>query len=83
MARATRRHQTLRMKARAAKILNLWRVKAARPEDVTRNLQGNLSKVIGRNAAMHCTHICGMCKYEKRFGIPRIKARQSVRITSF
>jgi hypothetical protein len=70
-----RRHQSSRMKARAAKILDLWR-----PPGVKRT---TTQAAIGRAAAMHCTHICGMCHYEKKFAIPRIKSGESIRIVSF
>jgi choline dehydrogenase-like flavoprotein len=75
--RLLRRGQLQRMKARAARFWQRWHgrqdalVKSRMngvPEYYTAR---ELQAVIGKNATMHCTHICGMCKFEKRFGVQK------------
>ncbi len=63
------------MKRKAARLWVQWH---RRGYKVTADLQRRL----GVMAAMHCTHMCAMCKYEKHFDVPHLKAHQSVRIVS-
>lgn len=52
-SRAQRRHNAERIKKKTKRKLKVWWY-WGRESDLT-------DKVIGRQAAMHCTHICKMC----------------------
>ena len=91
--RLLRRGQSERMKARAARQWRRWhRRRGDEPElcagwsyidgrRVYRTYSAkDLRRDIGRLAAMHCTHVCEMCKHEKHFDIPKVPASESVRI---
>lgn len=89
--RGRRRHQTQRMKSRAARLFIKWHsghydrvgekfVKTrGYPGGVTYFSADDLRRSIGRIAAMHGTHVCSMCKYEKRMEIPHVKSHESLR----
>lgn len=84
--RAKRRHNQELMKRRAVKQMLRWRgrhdvwVKSSGTDGVKLYTANEMKRNIGRLAAMHCTHVCGMCKHEKHLGIPHIKAHESVRV---
>lgn len=83
--RAIRRANAEKMKRRAAKFLIRWSrrrnplLKSSIPVD-TYYTATEMRAKIGRLAAMHCTHICKMCKYEKHHDIKKSKSTVSVRI---
>lgn len=88
--RAMRRHTQDMMKRRAARQMLRWSsrgkrdvwVKSSGSDGEKRYTAQEMGRNIGRLAAMHCTHVCGMCKHEKHFGLPHIKAGESVRVFS-
>ena len=63
--RNLRRHHSDRMKARVERIVKTWSIV---PDLTPRN--------IGRLAAMHATHVCKMCHFEKIF-----KKTKRIRVT--
>lgn len=82
MLRSERRHQSERVKRKAAQVNHLWhgnRVleKCSSNGIVHYYTPQELRRVIGRLDAQHCTHICDMCHYFK--GKPK-KKYQSVRV---
>jgi hypothetical protein len=90
--RLYRRGQTDRMKARAARLIT-QRSRHCSPMLAGSSFvngvwipryhtQQGIQRIIGTQAAMHSTHVCGMCKYEKKYDIPHIKAHESVQIDS-
>lgn len=84
--RLLRRHRMEMMKSRAARQWLRWHdrshiaggpfIKSRTNSTVTYYSAADLRRDIGRLAAMHCTHICGMCKYEKRMGIQKSAKRR-------
>lgn len=74
--RGYRRHQLGRMKARAAKLMRRWHgsrngeplIKSRSATAVVYMTQQEISRSLGRIAAMHGTHVCFMCKHEKKLG---------------
>lgn len=84
--RAMRRYNQLLMKRWAAQQMQRWAyrrdvwVKSSGPDGEKRYTAQEMRRNIGRLAAMHCTHVCKMCKYGKHFDLPKIKASESVRI---
>lgn len=79
MSRSLRRHHADRIKVKAARMIRRW----ARHRDpmIAGHVNGvvkyytaqEMQRNIGRQAAMHCTHICDMCHHEKKFNLPRRK----------
>lgn len=61
MTRAERRYLLLRAKLRARRIGRLW------------SLYSRTTRDLGRMAAQHCTHECGMCHFEKIYSRPRVR----------
>ncbi len=85
--RGIRRDHNERMKRRAARIWRSWHVrdymvKSTAGGRTQHYSQQDLLRIFGRQAAMHCTHVCGMCKYEKRMNIPHIASSESIRVYS-
>jgi hypothetical protein len=62
--RALRRHHLDRIKAKAKRIMRLWSTPSLTLESI---------EAIGKNAAMHCTHVCVMCRFDKLYPPPRDK----------
>lgn len=84
--RLIRRGQSERMKARAARQFVRWAGRR-NPLEKSRGSDGvkyytaqEIQRQYGRMAAMHCTHVCEMCKHEKKFDKPKMPASESVRI---
>lgn len=84
MSRGERRHQAERIKARAARINHIWHgqnvlVKSRSRFTTEYYTAQELRRVIGRLSAMHCTHQCGMCKYEKLLNLPKLR-HETIRV---
>jgi hypothetical protein len=91
--RSIRRHHSERMKRKAAKLFLRWHKRRGVEPELCKGSYSNGDGVthyrvytaqevgnrIGKIAAMHGTHICGMCKYEKRYDQEH-KRHESVRI---